>query len=230
MHDAVSENRAVHAERGRVRGRISAIAKSVALSTMMGLFVCSAAVAGPLLHYGIRSLPLDPLFNLPYNPQEVQFDSIPISSVGECAPLLGSLGHGGRVKVFGELHNGHGRVLILGDENPNAQRGLSGVVLVMRGGGCRTSGPLVALRRTPISDPDLDPGLSQADVSMLMRDIFTRYSRAFGTKANFLQWADRLTSEAEEAQRESPDMPCPLLYTSMFSTPMIHNLTEFRNS
>jgi hypothetical protein len=196
----------------------------------MGLCLVSGAAAGPMLHYGVRSLPLDPLFNLPYNPQQVQFDSISISSVGECAPLLGSLGHNGRVKLFGELHNGRGRVLILGDENPNAPRGLSGVVLVMRGGGCRTSGPLVALRRTPISDPDLDPGLTQTEVSMLMRDIFTRYSRAFGSKANFLQWTDRLTSEAEEARREQPDMPCPLLYTSMFSPPMIHNLNEFRNS
>jgi hypothetical protein len=187
--------------------------------------------ASALPHYGARNLPMDPLFNLPYDPARVHFESISLSSVGECAPLLGALRHGGeQVKLFGELQSGHGRVLILGDEDPAAPRGLSGTVLVMRDGGCRTSGPLLALRRTPVGDPDLDPGLSPTDVSLLMRDVLARYARAFGGKSAFLTWTDRLTREAEEAQREQPEMPCPLLYTSMFNPPMLHIFNEFRAS
>jgi hypothetical protein len=174
---------------------------------------------------------MDPLFNLPYDPSQVHFEPISLSSVGPCAPVLGALGHDGRpIKLFGQLRSGGDRVLILGDEDPRAPRGLSGIVLVMRGGSCRTSGPLLALRRTPVGDPDLDPGLSPSDVSLLMNDIFARYAQAFGGKTIFLGWADRLTQEAEEAQREQPDMPCPLLYTSLFTRPMMNVLNAFRAS
>jgi hypothetical protein len=126
--------------------------------------------------------------------------------------------------------SGDRRVLLLGDENPGAQRGLSGVALVMRDGGCRTSGPLLALRRTKVDDPDLDPGLSAEDVAALMKDLLRRYARAFGSKAAFLSWADRLTYEAECARRANPDMPCPLLYTSLFTPGMRQALEQFRTS
>jgi hypothetical protein len=226
-----SEFRAVHVDASRLRGVVSAVAKSLFRGTIAGLILYTQATAAPLLHYGTRSLPMDPLFNLPYDPAQVHFESISVSSVGECAPLLGSLGQDGRqIKLFGELRSGGGRVLILGNEDPRAPRGLSGIVLVMRGGNCRTSGPLLALRRTPVGDPDLDPGLSPNDVSILLHDVFSRYAQAFGGKTVFLGWADRLTHEAEEAQREQPDMPCPLLYTSLFTPPMMSVLSTFRGS
>jgi hypothetical protein len=190
----------------------------------------SQANAGSF-HYGTHSLPMDPLFNLPYDPSQVHFESIAMSRVGECAPLLGPLGHGtGQAKLFGQMQDSDKTVLILGDEDPAAPRGLSGIVLVMRDGGCRIAGPLLALRRTPVADPDLDPGLSASDAAMLMRDVLTRYALAFGSKAAFLDWADRLTGEAEQLRRQQPDMPCPLLYTSMFNEPMMHVLADFRRS
>jgi hypothetical protein len=226
-----SENRTVHADAGRLCDRVSAAARSLFLGIMTSVTLCTPAPAAPLFHYGTRNLPMDPLFNLPYDPSQVHFEPISISSVGECAPVLGTLGHDGRsLKLFGQLRSGDGRVLILGNEDPRAPRGLSGIVLVMRDGNCRTSGPLLALRRTPVGDPDLDPGLSPSDVAMLMHDIFARYAQAFGGKTAFLGWADRLTHEAEEAQREQPDMPCPLLYTSLFTPPMMNVLNAFRAS
>jgi hypothetical protein len=226
-----SENRTVHADAERLRARISAAAKSLLRSAVTGLLLYTQATAAPLLHYGTRSLPIDPLFNLPYDPSQVHFESISISSVGECAPVLGSLGHDGRpVRLFGQLRSSGARVLILGNEDPRAPRGLSGTVLVMRGGNCRTSGPLLALRRTPVGDPELDPGLSPNDVANLLNDVFARYAQAFGGKTAFLGWADRLTHEAEEAQREQPDMPCPLLYTRLFTPPMMNVLNAFRAS
>jgi hypothetical protein len=236
MRDAVSEKRTVHADTGRLRDRVSVLAGPLLRGALFGALWLSQAglnqaTAASLFHYGARRLPMDPLFNLPYDPTQVHFESIAISSIGECAPLLGPLGHGtGQAKLFGQLQDRDSRILILGDEDPAAPRGLSGIVLVMRDGGCRISGPLLALRRTAVADPDLDPGLSPSDVSMLMRDVLTRYGRAFGGKTAFLDWADRLTSEAEEMRRERPDMPCPLLYTSMFNEPMMHVLQDFRRS
>jgi hypothetical protein len=195
----------------------------------VGLLICGEVHAAPALHYGDGGVPLDPVFNLPYDAAQVHFDTIAVSQVGECAPLLGSLGRGtGRVRVFGQLLSGDSRVLILGDENPGAPRGLSGIALVMRNGGCRTSGPLLALRRTKVDDPDLDPGLSAEDVVALLKDLFSRYARAFGSRAAFLTWADRLTYEAECARRAYPDMPCPLLYTSLFTPEMQQALEQFR--
>jgi hypothetical protein len=197
----------------------------------MGSVLFTPLAAAPPAHYGDRSLPVDPLFNLPYDPSQVHFESIALDRVAQCAPLLGSLGHGtGQAKLFGALSNGRGRVLIVGDEDVRAPRGLSGTVLVLRGDGCRSSGPLLALRRTRISDPDLDPGLTDAEVTSLLHDILSRYARAFGGKDAFLAWADRLTQEAVDAQRASPDMPCPLLYTSMFTPPMRRVLEAFRRS
>lgn len=236
MRDAVSEKRTVHADTGRLRDRVSVLAGSLLKGALCGAVWFSQAAlhqatAASLFHYGTRSLPMDPLFNLPYDPSQVHFESMAISRIGDCAPLLGPLGHGtGQAKLFGQLHDADKSVLILGDEDPAAPRGLSGIVLVMRDGGCRIAGPLLALRRTAVADPDLDPGLSASDVSMLMRDVLARYSRAFGDKSTFLGWADRLTSEAAELQRERPDMPCPLLYTSMFNEPMMRVLADFRRS
>lgn len=236
MRDAVSEKRTVHADTGRLRDRVSVLAGPILRAAMCGAFWLSQAMPGPasaasLFHYGTHRLPMDPLFNLPYDPSQVRFDSVPTSRLGDCAPLLGSLGRRtGQAKLFGQLQDGDKRILILGDEDPAAPRGLSGIVLVMRGGGCRMSGPLLALRRTAVADPELDPGLTASDVSMLMRDVLARYARAFGDKAAFLNWADRLTGEAEELRREQPDMPCPLLYTSMFNAPMMQVLADFRRS
>ncbi|HTZ70581.1 MAG TPA: hypothetical protein VMB71_08025 [Acetobacteraceae bacterium] len=231
MRNAVAEKRPVDPETGQSRRRVSAVLGTFLRRTAAGALFCGSLAAAQSLHYGDPQRPLDPLFNLPYDPAHVHFDSIPLSNVAQCAPLLGSLGQGtGRAKLFGQLVNGRRRVVIIGDEDPRTPRGLSGTVLVMHGGNCRSSGPLFALRRAHVSDPDLDPGLSASDVSLLMRDVLTRYARAFGSKTAFLAWADRLTMEAETAYSVSPNMPCPLLYTSMFTPPMLHVLDDFRRS
>jgi len=231
MRDAVTEKRPVHAETGHAFGRVSAYAGNIVRRGLAVAALFTQVAAAPAAHYGDRSLPIDPLFNLPYDPSQVHFDSVSLDSVAQCAPLVGSLGHGtGRAKLFGALSNSRGRVLIVGDEDVAAPRGLSGTVLVLRGQGCRSSGPLLALRRTRISDPDLDPGLTDADVTLLLHDVLSRYARAFGGRDAFLAWADRLTQEAEDAQRASPGMPCPLLYTSMFTPPMRRVLDAFRGS
>jgi len=211
--------------------RLAGWLATLACGAAAALSFCGEVHAAPALHYGEGGRPLDPVFNLPYDTAKVHFDSIALSEVGECAPLLGSLGRAtGRLRVFARLIGDDGGVLILGDEDPGAPRGLSGIVLVMRDRGCRTSGPLLALRRTKVDDPELAPGLSAQDVSTLLKDLFDRYERAFGSKAAFLSWADRLTYEAECAQRAFPDMPCPLLYTSLFTPEMRQALDRFRGA
>jgi hypothetical protein len=193
------------------------------------LFSCHAAAAG--LHQNNEAQPKDPLFNLPYDTAQVHFDSFSLASVAQCAPLLGNLGHGtGHTKLFGELTNGRGRVIVMGDQDPDAPRGLSGVVLVIRGDSCKTTIASFALRRNVVSDPDLDPGLTASDVSFLMKDILTRYARAFGSKAAFIGWVDTQTAEANSAYGASPDMPCPLVYTTVFTPPMMQVMNNFRVS
>jgi hypothetical protein len=102
--------------------------------------------------------------------------------------------------------------------------------LVMRGESCVTSIPLFALRRTFVNNPSLNPGLSASDVALLLKDTLARYAHAFGTKAAFLTWADRQTMQADIAYRATPSMPCPLLYTSLFTRPMLQVLSDFRAS
>jgi hypothetical protein len=188
-----------------------------------------AAAAG--LHQSNEAQPKDPLFNLPYDTAQVHFDTFDLASVAQCAPLLGNLGHGtGHTKLFGELTNARGRVIVMGDQDANAPRGLSGVVLVIRGDSCKTTIASFALRRNAVSDPDLDPGLTASDVSLLMKDILSRYARAFGSKAGFVGWVDTQTAEANSAYQASPDMPCPLLYTTVFTPPMMRVMNEFRVS
>ena len=196
-----------------------AAALLLALCAMPAAPAASAAVGQPR----------DPLFNLPYNPAQIRFEAFDPGRLEECTPLTGDLGaRTGHVKLFGKLESGRTRILVVGDEDPQAPRGLSGLVLVVKDGGCKMSGPLAALRRIAISDPDLDPGLSAADVTGLMNDMFARYSRAFGSKAEFLDWTDRLTSSEDAAHAAAPGSPCPLLYTSMFSQPMRRVFAAFR--
>jgi hypothetical protein len=181
--------------------------------------------------FGRKAMPEDPVFNLPFNPSTVQFQTVSIDSLGQCGPLLDPLGPGGgKAFVFARLVNGRQRVFILGNEDRRAAFGLSGVLLVVRGDNCRTSGPLLALRRNAVDDPSLDPGLSANDVSLLMRDMLERYANAFGSKVLFLGWLDRLTADANMIYRETPGARCPLTYTITFTSPMMEALEAYRRA
>jgi hypothetical protein len=213
---------------GRNRIIMSTIRTAIGLTVAL-FFSSQAAAAG--FHQSNEAKPKDPLFNLPYDTAQVHFDSFDLASVAQCAPLLGNLGHGtGHTKLFGELTNARERVIVMGDQDANAPRGLSGVVLIIRGDSCKTTIASFALRRNVVSDPDLDPGLTASDVSLLMKDILTRYAHAFGSKAGFVGWVDTQTAEANSAYQASPDMPCPLLYTTVFTPPMMQVMNDFRVS
>jgi hypothetical protein len=219
------------AVREKVTFCLATAARSVAMVVISSVLFHAPALGATAVHFGVHGLPLDPVFNLPYDPAQVHFESVPVSIVGDCAPLLESLGDGhGQTRIFGIASTEGGKIMILGHENASAPRGLSGTLIVMRNGGCRTSGPLLALRRTSISDPDLDPGLSERDVKALMADVFARYARAFGAKETFLSWVDRLTDEGNAAFNASADMPCPLLFTRMFTPSMKQTMDNFRRS
>jgi hypothetical protein len=206
------------------RRAIVTSAVRAALGLAAALFFSSQAAAA-------GGQPKDPLFNLPYDTAQVHFDTFNLKTVAQCAPLLGHLGHGtGHTNLFGELTNARGRVIVMGDQDADAPRGLSGVVLIIRGDSCKTTIASFALRRNVVSDPDLDPGLTSGDVSLLMNDMLIRYAHAFGSKAGFIGWVDSKTAEANSAYRASPAMPCPLLYTTVFTPPMIRIMNDFRTS
>jgi len=214
----------------RAVSRAATVGLSAGIGVALALMLSSHAGAATI-EFGAPGKPLDPIFNLPYDPAAVRFESVEASKFQDCAPLLGAIGHGSRqTKLFGKLVTGRGVVVILGDEDPGAPRGLTGTVFVMRNGGCRTSGPLFALRRTRVDDPDLDPGLSASDVSGLLQDVLSRYAHAFGSKAMFLTWVDRLTEQGNNAYNTTPDMPCPLLFTKLFTPAMLAEMTAFRRS
>jgi hypothetical protein len=217
--------------REKVRVRLAKAARSLTMTAITSVLLNVQAAGAPIAHFATHGLPLDPVFNLPYDPAQVHFESVSVSFVGDCAPFIESLGgRSGQTRVFGAANTDGGKIMILGDENPNSPRGLSGTLIVMRNGGCRVSGPLLALRRTSISDPDLDPGLSERDVKALMADVFARYARAFGAKEAFFGWVDRLTNEGTAAYNASVDMPCPLLFTRMFTPSMKQTMDDFRRS
>ncbi|HTZ69551.1 MAG TPA: hypothetical protein VMB71_02775 [Acetobacteraceae bacterium] len=187
-----------------------------------------AAAPAAAFHYGAASLPLDPIFNLPYDPATTHFEPFSISQLAPCQPLLGALARRGvRAKLFAAYANRGTRIVIVGDENPRAPRGYAGSMFILRAGGCKLSGPLFALRRTRVADPDLDPGLTAPQVAALMQDMLARYAAAFGGRANLLAWVDRLTAEAEAASA-APGQPCPCIYKTSFTGPMMRALTDFR--
>src|SRR5271156_5105361 len=88
MRNAAAEKRPMDAETGQSRRRVSVLLGTFLRRTAAGVLLCGSLAAAQSLHYCEPRRPLDPLFNLPYDPARVHFDSIQLSNVAQCAPLL----------------------------------------------------------------------------------------------------------------------------------------------
>jgi hypothetical protein len=167
----------------------------------------------------------DPIFGLQYDQRVAQFPRIATRKLlPVCRTVLADLRPLPRsLTLYAEYQAKHIRILVVGARDNQK-------LLIVRDRKCSAGVPIMSILqrhhdpREPIDSPEVT---DEEDVALL-EDAFGKYSAAFGSKVNFLQWLDMETKQATAACGGEPESSCPTTFRQ-FPPKLQNALREFRS-